>query len=282
VSHPLRTSPNLYFGPCARSVSDVRIITSTFECRRGVSHVLILVAALAPLLSSAQGLITTVAGSTGVFPSVVNRGPAISAPLASVSGVAVDSAGNVFVADSQENMVAKIAPDGSLAVIAGNRGVGFLGDGGLAVSTQLDNPGSLAVDAGNLYIAVLDRIRKVTPAGLISTVAGNGQSGFSGDGGPATSAQFNFPTGIAVDRAGNLYITDTGNNRIRKVAPGGIINTVEGSGQVGSFAGFSGDGGAAVHSTLNRPVAVSIDATGDLYIADSMNSRIREITLAGS
>ncbi len=377
-------------------------MTSTFECPRGGSPFLVLAAALVPLLSCGQGLITTVAGSTGVFPPAVNGGPAINAPLASVSGVAVDSAGNIFVADSQDNMVAKIAPDGLLTVIAGNRGVGFSGDGGLAVRAQLDNPGSLAVDAaGNLYIAVLDRIRKVTPAGIISTVAGNGQSGFSGDGGPATSAQlsglggvaaaiavdsagnlyiadsgnyrirqvrpdgtirtiagtgqlgfsgddgpatgaqFNFPDGIAVDGAGDLYIADTGNNRVRKVAPGGIISTVAGSGQPvssagfsgdggpainaqldypmglavdamgnvyiadsgnsrirkvapggaistvarggqpGSFAGFSGDGGAAIHAVLNRPVAVSMDASGDLYIADSMNSRIREITPAG-
>ena len=125
-----------------------------------------MLAALAPSLTRAQGRITTVAGSTRTFPSSANGGPAIDAPLLSVTGVAVDTAGNIYVADAADNMVARIAPDGTFTVIAGDLGAGFLGDGGPAVSAQLLSPGGLALDtSGNLYITVIGRVRKVTPQG---------------------------------------------------------------------------------------------------------------------
>jgi sugar lactone lactonase YvrE len=241
---------------------------------------LAMLAALAPSLTRAQGRITTVAGTSGSFPSALNGGPATDAPLLSVAGLALDTVGNIYVADSEDNMVAKITPNGVFTVIAGNRGVGFSGDGGPALSAQLYSPGPLAVDAaGNLYIAVIDRIRKVTPAGVISTVAGNGQSGFSGDGGAATSAQLSsLVGGLALDSGGNLYIGDSGNNRIRKVTPAGVISTVAGDWQ----SGFSGDGGAATSAQLNIPEGVAVDAIGNLYIGDAGNNRIRKVTLDGT
>jgi trimeric autotransporter adhesin len=236
-----------------------------------------LLAALAPSLTWAQGRISTVAGSAGIFPAAANNGAATNAPLLSATGVAADSAGNIYVADSENNMVAKVASNGALTVVAGDHGVGFGGDGGLAVNAQLYSPGGLTVDsAGNLYIAVTDRIRKVTPAGIISTVAGNGQGGFSGDGGLATSAQLYGPGGgaLAVDSGGNLYIADAGNNRIRKVTPEGIITTAAGNGQ----PGFSGDGGPAASAQLKGPYGVAVDPAGNLYIGDTGNNRIRKVT----
>ena len=143
---------------------------------------------------------------------------------------------------------------------------GISGDGGQATSAQLNNPVGVAVDAqGSLYIAdyANNRVRKVS-GGIITTVAGTGTAGYSGDGGQATSAQLNFPVGVAVDAQGSLYIADSGNYRVRKVS-GGIITTVAGTGT----AGYSGDGGQATSAQLNVPFGVAVDAQGNLYIADS-------------
>jgi len=149
-----------------------------------------------------------------------------------------------------------------------------LGDGGPATSAQLNSPLAVAVDGdGNLYIADTgnSRIRKVTPAGAISTIAGGRSAGFSGDGGPATTAELHFPRGVAVDSAGSLYIADSENNRIRKVTPAGIISTVAGNGN----AGYSGDGGPATDAQLRSPFGVSLDGAGRLYVADEGNNAIR-------
>jgi uncharacterized protein (TIGR03437 family) len=242
---------------------------------------LAMLASLAPSLTWAQGRITTVAGSTGGFPAAANNGPAADAPLLSAGGVAADSAGNVYVADSENNMVARVAPNGLLTVIAGDHGVGFGGDGGSAVSAQLYSPGALTVDsAGNLYIADWgnNRIRKVALDGTISTVAGNGEAGFSGDGGAAVNAQLNAPSGVAVDAAGNLYIADSFNHSIRKVDATGTIITIAGN-QQGSF---SGDGGPASLAALCVPRGIAVDAMGNLYITDSGNNRIRKVDTKGT
>jgi len=153
-----------------------------------------------------------------------------------------------------------------------------LGDGGPATSAQLNYPQGLAVDAGgNIFIADSQdhRIRKVTPAGIITTVAGSsplpGKGGFSGDGGPAVNAQLNCPTDVAVDRAGNLYIADYENQRIRRVSPDGIISTIAGNGT----QGYSGDGGPATRASLWWPTALAVDAAGNIYVADSGNNAIR-------
>src|SRR5207249_744915 len=150
--------------------------------------------------------------------------------------VVADRSGNLFIADAGNSRIRKVTPTGVISTAAGNGTPGFSGDGGSATSAQLNYPFGVAVDgSGNLLIVDTgnSRIRKVTPAGVISTVAGNGVSGFSGDGGPATSAQLNSPSGVAVDGSDNLFIVDTGNSRVRRVTPAGVISTVAGNGRFG-------------------------------------------------
>jgi uncharacterized protein (TIGR03437 family) len=159
---------------------------------------------------------------------------------------------------------------------------GYSGDGGQATNAAIGTPQGLALDAaGNLFIVAASNgpnvIRKVTPNGVISTVAGNGTAGYSGDGGPATSAALNTPRGLAIDTAGNLFIVDQGNNRIRKVS-NGIISTVAGNGQ----AGYAGDSGPAISAELSLPQNLSLDAAGNLYITDDGNSRIRALLTDGT
>jgi sugar lactone lactonase YvrE len=219
----------------------------------------------------ANGVITTVAGN-GFVGFSGDNGPATGARLANPQGVAVDSAGNLYIADTGNSCIRKVS-NGVITTLAGNGLAGFSGDNGPATNAQLSGPISVAVDSsGNLYIPDNDRIRKVA-SGMITTVAGNGTQGFSGDNGPATSAQLTDPEGIAVDSAGNLYIADGDNNRIRKVASG-VITTVAGNG----LAGFGGDNGAAVNAQLNFPHGVAIDSAGNLYIVDTENQRIRKVS----
>jgi trimeric autotransporter adhesin len=228
---------------------------------------------------AAGGTITTVAGN-GLLSYSGDGGAAAKAQLDEPQGVATDAAGNIYVADTVNQRVRKISPGGVINTIAGNGTAGFGGDGGPGTSAQLNNPVALAVDgSGNLYIADSNnqRVRMVTPAGVISTVAGSGTSGFAGDGGPALSAQFNNLTAVAVDGSGNVYVSDFTNNRVRKFAPGGTISTVAGNGS----NGFSGDGGPAISAQLNGPTGLALDSSGNLYIADLNNSRIRIVNSAG-
>ncbi len=198
--------------------------------------------ALAPNALAAPGDINTFAG-TGCCGSSGDGGPATSAQLngVAVNGVAVDASGNVYIADLNSR-VRKVDSSGTITTVAGMGTNGFSGDGGPATSAELNGPEGPAVDAsGNLYFADSgnSRVRKVDASGTITTVAGTGTAGFSGDGGPATSAELNYPFAVAVDGAGNLYIADRGDNRVRKVDASGTITTVAGTGT----AGFSGDGG---------------------------------------
>jgi sugar lactone lactonase YvrE len=231
-------------------------------------------------VAAATGIITTVAGN-GSFALAGDGGPAISASLWSPSAVALDAAGNLYIADTGNQRIRKVdAATGIITTVAGNDSSGFAGDGGAATSASLFYPQGVALDAaGNLYIAdhTNYRVRKVAATtGIITTVAGNGIYGYAGDGGAATSAILYNPHGVALDASGNLYIADTVNNRVRRVAATtGIITTLAGDG-IGTFAG---DSGAATSASLNYPNGVALDASGNLYIADQYNHRVRKVIL---
>jgi len=232
-----------------------------------------------------NGSISTVAG-TGVAGFSGDGGPATIATLNGPFRVALDKAGNLYISDYGNYRVRKVALDGTITTLAGNGSATSSGDGGPATSAAVDSPGDLALDtAGNLFITSgafvgngsANVIRKVTPDGLITTVAGNGTAGYSGDGGLATNAALNAPEGLAIDNAGDLFIADQLNQRIRKVS-NGIITTVAGNGS----AGYAGDGGPAVSAELAGPAGMSIDAAGKLYIADRDNNRIRVLLNDGT
>jgi hypothetical protein len=241
-------------------------------------------------VDASTGIITTVAGGgsgcAGQTDLVGDGCPATSASLYLVASadLAVDGSGNLVIADTIDDCVRRVdATTGIITTVAGMCavGAGFGGDGGPATSASLNYPYGVAVDAsGNLFIADFNnyRIRSVAAAtGVITTVAGNGTYGFSGDGGAATRASLNGPTGVAVDGSDNLLIADLDNNRIRRVAySSGIITTVAGTGT----PGLSGDGGAATSASLNYPYGVAVDATGNLFIADTYNNRIRSVAAA--
>src|SRR5208282_1432049 len=221
-----------------------------------------------------NGIITTVAGN-GTAGYSGDGGAATNAKLYWPSGVAVDATGNLFIADYVNNRVREVGANGIITTVAGG-GSNGLGDGGAATNAELYYPAGVAVDAtGSLFIADegSQRIRKVGSNGIITTVAGNGTQGYSGDGGAATNAELYLPTGVAVDASGNLFIVDSGNNVIRKVGTNGIIATVAGNGT----GGYSGDGGAATTAELSFPKGVAVDATGNLFIADYYNNRIRKV-----
>ena len=227
-----------------------------------------------------NGTISTVAG-VGSFGYSGDGGPAVNAQLGQPGGVAVDGAGNIYISDTANAVVRKVTPDGNITTWAGNGVPGETGDGGPAWNAKLTQPNGLATDApGNLYIADSDsyEIRKVTPDGTITTVAGTGFEGFSGDGGPAGEAQLDHPISVAVDQAGNLFIADVYNNRVRKVSGDGMITTVAGSGAFGNF----GDGGAAVDAEMDHPSALTVDSAGNLYIVDAGNNTVRKVTPDGT
>ncbi len=231
------------------------------------------------------GIMTTVAGSGSagyMFGFSGDGGPATLASIYNPAGVAVDAAGNIYIADQSNSRVRKVdAATGTISTIAGNGTASFSGDGGPAISASLYEPSGVAVDtAGNVYIAdeLNSRVRKVTPAGVISTVAGTGTAGFSGDGGPATGAKLTYPTDVSTDNAGNLYIADVSNSCIRKVNAAGIISSLTMHSTAG---GFSGDGGPAAAAELSFPSGVKADNNGNVFISDGNNQRIRYVNAAG-
>jgi len=230
---------------------------------------------------AASGVITTVAG-TGIAGYSGDRGPAAGAQLNTPLGIAMDAGGNLYVADCHNQRIRKISSGGAITTVAGNGSMGYAGDGGPAVGAELACPHGVAVDpAGNIYIGDTEnnRVRKVTPAGVISTIAGTGTQGFTGDGRPAAGAQLCAPASLALDAAGSLYIADTCNGAIRRISPDGMIATVAG---VGPGPAVSlGDGQPATSVGLYGPQGIAVDSAGDLYIGDSADNHIRRVSSAG-
>ncbi|HVT98969.1 MAG TPA: hypothetical protein VHE33_15795, partial [Acidobacteriaceae bacterium] len=234
------------------------------------------------------GAISIAAGQVGEWTLVNDGGLATQADLYLPSGIAVDGAGNLFIADSHHNRVREVfaagANAGKIATVAGDGSAGYDGTATIAKATSLNQPGGVAIDgAGNLYIADTNNnvIRKVNlTTGAISTVAGTGAPGYTGDGALATVATLNSPEGVTVDAAGDLFIADTNNNAVREVvAATGRIATFAGDGT--GAPGFAGDSGLANGAKLNAPYGVALDSAGNLYIADSGNNRVRVVNTSG-
>jgi sugar lactone lactonase YvrE len=208
--------------------------------------------------------------------------PATLAQLASPVGIAVDANGNLFIADQGSQRIRKVdAVSGLITTVAGTGDPRFAGDTGPATSVRLGSPGGLAIDAtGNLFVADRGnhRIRKVDAAtGVVTTIAGTGEHGLAGDGGPAKSAKFFYPASVAIDRSGNLFIADVGNHRVRRIeAATAVITTVVGTGE----GGCAGDGGLATAAQLWSPAGIAVSATGDLFIADKGSHQIRRVDAA--
>jgi sugar lactone lactonase YvrE len=226
------------------------------------------------------GVISTVAGTGGVEGYSGDGGQATAAKLMAPLGVAVDSSGNLYIADYYGWIRKVNAQTGVITTIAGNGSIGYSGDGGAATAAQFYNPVAVAVDtAGNIYVADSDNgaVRMISN-GIITTIAGNGTLSYSGDGGPASAAQFSAISGIAVDAQGNIYVADTNNNAIRLFPLNGVVSTIAGTG----VQGYTGDGGPATLAELNGPMAVAVTPTGTVYFADTGNNSVRSLTVGAA
>ena len=220
-----------------------------------------------------SGMIYTFAGN-GLATFSGDGGLAYAAGLNFPWGLAIDGAGNMFIADQVNCRVRKVNTSGIISTIGGTGFASFSGDGGAATAAMIQYPMGVALDgAGNIYVADNgnNRVRKINSSGIISTIAGSPVFGFTGDGGPSTDARLYLPEGIATDAAGNVYIADLNNKRIRQINTSGIINTITGNGTVG----FSGDGGPPTLAAINQSTGVAVDGSGRVYIADNGNNRIR-------
>jgi sugar lactone lactonase YvrE len=237
---------------------------------------------VAPAVTFSLAGISTIAG-TGTAGNAGVSGPAASAQVSAPRGGVFDSAGNLYFADSGNNIIRRIdAASGAISTVAGIGSAAYSGDNAAATSAELNAPSKVVLDAaGNLYIADTgnNRIRYVSAAtGIITTIAGNGTADYKGDGGPATAATLDRPQGLALDLGGHVYVADTGNNVIRWFGPGGNITTLVGTG----VAGDSGDGSNAHGAALNAPQAVALDQSGDIYIADTGNDVVREVSVTNN
>jgi sugar lactone lactonase YvrE len=238
----------------------------------------------------ASGATTAVAGSLTNTGETGDGGPATAATVNRPTGTAEDAAGDIFIADTADNVIREITPDGVIHRVAGNGVEGSRLAPGSATSSELDQPQSVAVEPnGSLIIADTgnNRVLVVTPTGKIAVIAGDGLAGYKGDGRLGAFAELNQPTGVAVDGQGNVYIADASNNVIRRVdAKTGVITTVAGDYAADQAndgqGGDTGDGGPATSATLQDPQGIAIDGSGDLFIADTFNNAIRVVTPAGT
>lgn len=230
---------------------------------------------------STSGLMTRLAGDPSAEASPADGIPALSARIVNGNGLALDPAGNLYIADSGSNRIRKVTAAGLITTVAGNGTSGFAGDGGPATLAALSFPTGVAIDSlGGLIIsdAANNRVRKVSPGGVISTIVGTGVAGYSGDGGPGTSAQIKYPQAVTVDSAGNIYISDSNNACVRKLTKDGMISTYAGTGT----SGYSGDGGLATSAQLAGPFGLTVDSAGALYIADMFGARVRRVATDGT
>ena len=228
--------------------------------------------------SPAPGLHAVTVAGTGVRGFSGDGGPASSSALVRPLALAVGPGGQIYIAEG--NRIREVGTDGRISTFAGTGVAGDGGDGGPAVQAQLNLPQGIAVDsAGNVYIAdtLNNRVRRVGPGGTITTVSGTGEAGYSGDGQSGPQARLNLPTGLAIGFGDSLFIADTGNNVVRRLEPDGVIQTVVGTGD----AGYRGDGFDALSALLHAPGGVAFDDEGNLYIADTLNQRVRRVDVRG-
>ncbi len=223
-----------------------------------------------------SGIISTVAGSgSGTWSG--DGAAATAAGINDPGGVAVDNKGNIYIAEYGSSVVRKVNTSGIISTIAGLPGnPGYNGDGIQATSAQLNNDIGIAADTmGNVYIGdnSNNRVRIINTSGIINTFAGNGMGSFSGDGGPATAAEINWPDHMFIDKNQNLYFGDWDNDRVREINTSGIISTIAGNGVLG----YSGDGGLATAAELHGPSGVVVSSAGNVYIDDINNNRVREV-----
>ncbi|HVW85071.1 MAG TPA: hypothetical protein VHB50_10345 [Bryobacteraceae bacterium] len=247
-------------------------------------HLLLGLPIAAGIAFAQQYTVSTVAGTGGSPGWSGDSGPALSAQFTNPIRVAVDSQGNLYITDYSNQSVRKVDHNTrTVTTIAGNGSLGYSNDGSSALGAQLADPHDVAIDpAGNVYIAdtLNSRVRRIDTNGTISTFAGNGTRGYSGDGGPAASAQLSLPTGLALDKSGNLFIADFGNGTVRKVDPNGNISTFAGVGYP-TYGSAPGDGGPATSAYLEMPYSVQVDGSGRVYIGDIGTSTIRRVGLDG-
>ncbi len=251
-----------------------------------MKNIILLIIAYCSLLHFANGqsyTISTIAGN-GTAGYTGDGGQATAAELSAPNGIAIDTSGNIYFVDNGNNRIRKVSTNGHITTIAGNGTASFSGDGGQATAAEINTAtwmgAGLAVDnSGNIYFSDNgnDRIRMINTSGTISTFAGNGSFGYSGDGAQATAAELNIPEGIARNASGNLYIGDDQSSRGRKISSGGVITTFAGSGT----AGYSGDNSQATAAELYHPWGIAVDGSGNTYIADQVNCCIRKVNAGG-